>query len=219
MFNFTEEFTNNRIELSGRFVSLKLSFTNTFGRTYAEITINSTRNSGVIDVIPTIVPIWEIQNFNIGDYLYVEGEIRSLNFVDEDGKSHLKIYVHALRLRTLNYLSAEDEMHQEINEAEITGYLVKSPVYRETPFGRKIANLLVATHRHNGRSDYLPCIVWGKNARFANYLQVGDCVTLSLGRFQSRQYVKLFPDGEEIEKMAFEISFGLLRKNRKIFTN
>ena len=207
---FNEEFSNNRIELSGKFARLDQTFTNAFGQTYAEIMIESVRKSEIVDFVPVIIPIWEIENWEIGDFIQIEGEIRSLNYVDDDGKSHLKIYVHALRTHNL---SAANEMPQEMNNVSITmAYLVKPPVYRETPFGREISDVFVAVHRAGRRrSDYLPCIVWGRNARFAKKLEVGDCLELTEGRFQSREYIKQFPDREEL-KTAFEISFGVIMK-------
>lgn len=204
---FTDEFNNNRIRLIGRFVSLKQVFTNAFGQTYAEVVINSTRKSGVVDLCTTILPIWEIENWQVDDYIYIEGEIRSLNFMDEYERSHLKIYVHSI---VSNKLSNAEK---EINDVSITGFVVKPPVYRTTPFGREITDLFVAVHRSGGRrSDYLPCIVWGRNASFAKNLEVGDCIQLEQGRFQSRKYTKTEPNGEEIEKIAFEISFGVIKK-------
>lgn len=208
---FNEEFSNNRIELSGKFARLDQTFTNAFGQTYAEIMIESVRKSEIVDFVPVIIPIWEIENWEIGDFIQIEGEIRSLNYVDEDGKSHLKIYVHALRTHDL---SAANEMPQEMNNVSITmAYLVKPPVYRETPFGREISDVFVAVHRAGRRrSDYLPCIVWGRNASFAKNLEVGDCIQLEQGRFQSRKYTKTEPNGEEMEKTTFEISFGVIMK-------
>lgn len=92
---------------------------------------------------------------------------------------------------------------------QLTGALCKLPSYRTTPFGREIADLMLAVNRAYGKSDYIPCITWGRTARFASHLKVGDKVTL-LGRFQSRAYQKQLPDGTVIGKTAYEVSVGRL---------
>ena len=95
------------------------------------------------------------------------------------------------------------------NQVQLTGALCKPPSYRTTPFGREIADLMLAVNRSYGKSDYIPCITWGRTARFASHLKVGDKVTL-LGRFQSRAYQKQLPDGTVIGKTAYEVSVGRL---------
>ena len=92
---------------------------------------------------------------------------------------------------------------------QLQGALCKPPSYRTTPFGREIADLMLAVNRAYGKSDYIPCITWGRTARFASHLHVGDKVTL-MGRFQSRAYQKQLADGSVITKMAYEVSVGRL---------
>jgi single-stranded DNA-binding protein len=98
-----------------------------------------------------------------------------------------------------------------LNEIEMTGYICKPPVYRVTPFGREITDLLVAVNRAYNKSDYIPCIVWGRNARYADGLEVGDRITV-YGRVQSREYEKVLSSGETMQRTAYEVSVARLQK-------
>ena len=95
------------------------------------------------------------------------------------------------------------------NQIQLTGTLCKAPAYRTTPFGREIADMMLAVNRAYGKSDYIPCITWGRSARFAAKLSVGDKIQLT-GRLQSRAYQKQMPDGTVVEKTAYEVSVGHL---------
>ena len=103
----------------------------------------------------------------------------------------------------------ENDEHENPNQIQLTGTLCKAPAYRTTPFGREIADMMLAVNRAYGKSDYIPCITWGRSARFAAKLDVGDKITLT-GRLQSRAYQKQMPDGSVIEKTAYEVSVGHL---------
>ena len=131
----------------------------------------------------------------------MEGQLRSYNKVIE-GAGRLLITGFAQRL-----LPPDDE--ENPNQVQLTGALCKLPSYRTTPFGREIADLMLAVNRAYGKSDYIPCITWGRTARFASHLKVGDRIQL-LGRFQSRAYQKQLADGSVISKMAYEVSVGRL---------
>ena len=128
--------------------------------------------------------------------LRIEGELRSFNNRSGEG-SRLVITVFAREL-------SQPDIPEWINEVELTGTLCKAPNHRITPMGREICDLMVAVNRHYGRSDYLPCITWGQNARIAALWEVGQRVHI-LGRIQSREYVKNLPDGA-VTKTAFEVS-------------
>ena len=104
---------------------------------------------------------------------------------------------------------AIDGQVRSYNQIQLTGTLCKAPAYRTTPFGREIADMMLAVNRAYGKSDYIPCITWGRSARFAAKLDVGDKITLT-GRLQSRAYQKQMPDGSVIEKTAYEVSVGHL---------
>lgn len=128
--------------------------------------------------------------------LEITGELRSFNNRSGEG-SRLVITVFAQELR-------QPDTAMWVNEIHLTGTLCKLPNHRTTPMGREICDLLVAVNRHYGRSDYLPCIAWGQNARTAATWQVGQRVHI-LGRIQSREYVKNLPDGA-VTKTAYEVS-------------
>ncbi len=128
--------------------------------------------------------------------LEVQGELRSFNNRSGTG-SRLVITVFAQKLETPSVAEWE-------NRAELCGTLCKTPNYRSTPMGREITDLLLAVNRHYGRSDYLPCIVWGRNARRAAHWVVGTSVRLR-GRIQSREYIKML-DGMPYRKTAYEVS-------------
>ena len=119
-----------------------------------------------------------------------------------EGSGRLLITAFAQRL-----LPEEDE--ENPNRVQLTGALCKAPSYRTTPFGREIADLMLAVNRSYGKSDYIPCITWGRTARYAANLKIGDKVQL-VGRFQSRNYQKQLPDGTILNKVAYEVSVSRL---------
>ena len=98
------------------------------------------------------------------------------------------------------------------NSIWLDGYICKEPIYRKTPLGREIADLLLAVNRPYGKSDYIPCICWGRNARYASGFEVGEHVQL-LGRIQSREYVKRISDTETEKRVAYEVSVSKLEKS------
>ena len=136
----------------------------------------------------------------------IEGEIRSYNYIIEnEEKRKLILSVFA---KDIKKVTDED---LTTNEVTLIGYVCKKPIYRKTPFGREIADILLAVNRVYGKSDYLPCIAWGRNAKFAeNNLEVGDKAII-VGRFQSREYVKKNGEKEE-KKVAYEISLSSIEK-------
>ena len=136
-----------------------------------------------------------------GSILCLDGQLRSYNKVVE-GSGRLLITAFAQRI-----LPEEDE--ENPNRVQLTGALCKAPSYRTTPFGREIADLMLAVNRSYGKSDYIPCITWGRTARYAANLKIGDKVQL-VGRFQSRNYQKQLPDGTILNKVAYEVSVSRL---------
>ena len=99
----------------------------------------------------------------------------------------------------------EDEEYTKPNQIFLDGFICKKPVYRMTPLGREIADILLAVNRAYGKSDYIPCICWGRNARYAGSLEVGGHIQL-WGRIQSRQYQKRVSEDEVVNRVAYEIS-------------
>ena len=174
-----------------------------FGEKFYYATLSVPRLSGAEDLLPITLSerLMEGIPLDIGMPLTLEGQLRSYNKVIE-GAGRLLITAFAQRI-----LPPDGE--ENPNQVQLQGALCKPPSYRTTPFGREIADLMLAVNRAYGKSDYIPCITWGRTARCASHLHVGDKVTL-MGRFQSRAYQKQLADGSVITKMAYEVSVGRL---------
>lgn len=158
--------------------------------------LRSARKSGAVDTLPCCIPEHLIDKFSTGDAVSIVGEIRTRNY-RENGKSHLEIKIFVKEI--FDY-----EEEHDANEVELIGFIVKKPNHRNTPNGFNITDLLIAVNRTYDKSDYLPCIVWGRNADWAEDLSVGKEVML-YGRFQSREYQKVI-DGVEETRTAYEVS-------------
>lgn len=173
--------------------------------------IAAKRLSGTEDLIPVTLSEKLLPNGSDemieGTALETHGQIRTYNRRDAFG-SHLIITVFARRVSVLD--KEEHSFIQDRNEAELMGRIVKPPVYRLTPFSREICDMLIAVPRSFGRNDFLPCIAWGRNARFASELVPGDMLRIS-GRLQSRSYQKVTETGADT-RTAYEISCNSLEK-------
>ena len=174
-----------------------------FGERFFYATLSVPRLSGAEDLLPITVSerLMDQTSLEMGAILAIKGQLRSYNKVVE-GTGRLLI------TGFVQHILAPDEAVNP-NQVQLTGALCKPPSYRTTPFGREIADLMLAVNRAYGKSDYIPCITWGRTARFASHLNVGDKVKI-LGRFQSRAYQKQLPDGQVLDKMAYEVSVGRL---------
>ncbi len=139
-----------------------------------------------------------------GEYIQVFGQFRSYNR-HEEKKNRLVLSVFA---REISFVDEVDESMKS-NQIFLDGYICKPPVYRKTPLGREIADLLIAVNRPYGKSDYIPCICWGRNARYASAFQVGGHV-LIWGRIQSREYMKKISENETEKRTAYEVSVSKL---------
>lgn len=139
-----------------------------------------------------------------GEYIQVFGQFRSYNR-HEEKKNRLVLSVFA---REISFVDEVDESMKS-NQIFLDGYICKPPVYRKTPLGREIADLLIAVNRPYGKSDYIPCICWGRNARYASAFQVGGHV-LIWGRIQSREYLKRLDDETTQKRVAYEVSVSKL---------
>ena len=195
---------NNRAQIFGEISDDKIEIFESNGETFYELKINVARLSGVVDKIPVTISknLVESQRFELkkGNKIALCGEFRSRNF-QEDGKSHL-----ILTLFAKEFLSGESIDERETNKIFLSGFLCKKPSYRDTPFGRQICDILLAVNRpHKKKSDYIPCIIWGRNAVFVKDLEVGTKINLT-GRIQSRIYTKNHEDGTTTEHTAYEIS-------------
>ena len=193
---------NNQVTVVGTIASdFKFSH-ETYGEKFYLVDVETTRLSGTVDMIPVMVSdrMMNIESSDIGEKIRVSGQFRSFNRHDND-KSRLVLSVFAHEIEFL------DEMQSSLdcNEILLDGYICKAPNYRETPLGREIADILVAVNRSYGKSDYIPCITWGRNARFAYGLDVGSHVKIC-GRIQSREYQKRISDTETETRVAYEVS-------------
>lgn len=197
------EETGNYLRLMGTLSEAPVYGHEVFGEKFFYATLSVPRLSGAEDLLPITLSerLMEGNALSVGSPLAIEGQLRSYNKVIE-GAGRLLITAFAQRL-----LPPEEE--ENPNQVQLTGALCKMPSYRTTPFGREIADLMLAVNRAYGKSDYIPCITWGRTARFASHLNVGDKVQL-LGRFQSRAYQKQLADGSVVGKMAYEVSVGRL---------
>ena len=162
------------------------------------------RLSDTSDIINVIVNEKKLKSLELSpdDFISVSGELRSFNNKSGIG-SRLVItaYAHELSHHTEEYL----------NELTLSGVVCKEPVYRKTPLGREICDLMLAINRRYGRADYLPCIAWGRNAYISSLFTVGSCVNI-IGRIQSRNYIKLI-DGVEHPRVTYEVSISSISEN------
>lgn len=196
----------NSVEISGNVASECIFSHEIYGEGFYSFMLESRRLSGNEDCIKVTVSerILNKEKTGIGSFVYIKGQLRSYNSY-VDGKSRLIITVFAKEI--------EYDKFDEENIVFLDGFVCKKPVYRVTPLGREIADMLLAVNRAYNKSDYIPCISWGRNARFAGEFQLGDNIKV-WGRVQSRKYRKHTEDGEE-ERMAYEVSIGRLEKIEK----
>lgn len=192
---------NNSVVLAGEVAGLPVYSHEVYGEGFYVFDMNVQRESGISDTIPVMVSerMCNMDSIEIGNLYEVIGQFRSYN-KHEERKNRLVLSVFATEMRVLE----EDEFVGE-NRVEIWGYICKEPVYRKTPLGREIADLLIAVNRAYGKSDYIPCIAWGRNARYASTLEVGKPLYLK-GRIQSREYVKKIGEEETETRVAYELS-------------
>lgn len=191
---------NNKVYLQGKVMSEPVYSHDVYDEGFYQLDLAIPRLSGQEDIIPVTISERLLANHSIkiGDTIAVKGQFRSYNKLEND-KSKLILTVFVREL-------CEVDLEQNPNVVEINGYICKSPVYRTTPFNREITDMLMAVNRSYNKSDYIPCITWGRNARFVGELPVGTKLEV-VGRIQSREYLKkLDENSEPIKKIAYEIS-------------
>lgn len=197
---------NNQVTVMGEIVS-EFSFSHEiFGEGFYMVDVSVKRLSESYDIIPVMVSerLLDVSNSYIGMLICVNGQFRSYNR-HEERKNRLVLSVFA---REIEFVDCVEESSRT-NQIFLDGYICKEPIYRKTPLGREIADLLLAVNRPYGKSDYIPCICWGRNARYANNFKVGERCAI-WGRIQSREYMKKI-DEEHVEKrIAFEVSVSKL---------
>ena len=198
---------NNNITLSG-VVEREPEYSHeVFGEGYYIFMLKCSRTSGNKDTLPVMISdrLVDIREIKVGQVVTVLGQIRSFNRHVDDVKSKLILSVFAREIEILAQDATELPFEENINTVMLDAYICKSPIYRCTPKGREIADILVAVNRPYGKSDYIPCIAWGRNARFASGLEVGEHIQIQ-GRFQSREYTKRISDSEIETRTAYEVS-------------
>lgn len=188
---------NNSVSLSGEVVEAPKFSHEVYGEKFFEITLSVKRLSGMVDLLPVSVSEHLLRGVDAGNRITVVGQFRSYNKTVEE-KSKLMLTVFAR-----DVLPFDETVNP--NSLELCGYICKQPVFRKTPFNREICDILLAVNRQYGKSDYIPCIVWGRNARFAQNLPVGEHVSIR-GRVQSRNYQKKLPDDSVVVRTAYEVS-------------
>ncbi len=181
---------NNHLVLVGKVTSDKTYSHEIYGEKFYIFDLEVPRLSQAIDVIPITVSERLLTNLDlqIGKKLTIEGQFRSYNSYQNE-RNKLILTVFAKDILEMNYEEEDNEEKKEIvtNEVTLSGYVCKKPIYRQTPFDREIADLLLAVNRAYNKSDYIPCIAWGRNARFCQNMEVGTEVKIT-GRVQSRSY-------------------------------
>ena len=205
--NYTE---NNYLSLIGTIISEKKFSHEIYGESFYLFNLEVSRLSDNSDIIPITISERLIANFDlsIGKKIVVEGQFRSYNSYENE-RNKLVLTVFAKDIMEYEEKEQDDEKEKATNEVTLNGYICKKPIYRQTPFGREIADLLLAVNRAYNKSDYIPCIAWGRNARFCENMDVGTEVKV-VGRVQSRIYEKKFEDGTVEQRVAYEVSIANL---------
>ena len=200
-------FTNNQVTIAGEVVSEFTFSHEVYGEHFYIVNIAVCRLSNSNDVIPVMVSerLIDVTSDYRGCVLQVSGQFRSYNR-HEENRNRLVLSVFA---REAVLASQEDEDEQNPNHIFLDGYVCKHPVYRKTPLGREIADVLLAVNRPYGKSDYIPCICWGRNARFADKFEVGSHIQI-WGRIQSREYQKKIAEDQYEKRVAYEVSVSKL---------
>ena len=206
--------TNNSVYISG-VIAEEFGYSHEmYGEKFYTSIVDVRRNSGVIDKIPItvseriadvgtlVIGDGNVKDKWIGERVYIYGQFRSFNKHDGN-RNHLILSLFAREFYVI------DDAEYDDNIIELDGFICKEPIYRKTPYGREIADLLLAVNRPYGKSDYIPCICWGRNARFADGLDVGTRLK-TRGRIQSREYFKEISEEYSERRTAYEVSISRL---------
>ncbi|MCI6552030.1 MAG: single-stranded DNA-binding protein [Lachnospiraceae bacterium] len=197
---------NNQVVIMGEIVSDFVFSHEIFGEGFYMVDVRVERLSDSIDIIPLMVSerLLDVNEDYKGMYIAVNGQFRSYNR-HEERKNKLVLSVFAREIEFVDEIGENTKS----NQIFLDGYICKEPIYRKTPLGREIADLLLAVNRPYGKSDYIPCICWGRNARFASNFEVGArCVIW--GRIQSREYMKKLSEEQLEKRVAYEVSVSKL---------
>ena len=197
---------NNQVTIMGKIASEFFYSHEIYGEGFYMVDVEVERLSDSTDLIPVMVSerLLDVNQDYTGQLISVSGQFRSYNR-HEEKKNKLVLSVFAREIEFIDQVDENTKSHQIF----LDGFICKEPIYRKTPLGREIADLLLAVNRPYGKSDYIPCICWGRNARFASTFQVGDrCIVW--GRIQSREYMKKIDETESERRIAYEVSVSKL---------
>lgn len=206
--------TNNSAYISGVIAEEFCYSHDVYGEKFYTSIVDVERKSGVIDKVPIMVSerLADVGSLLIGDgdvtdkwvgeRVYIYGQFRSFNKHDGN-RNHLILHLFAREFFCIDDIGHDD------NSIELDGFICKEPIYRKTPYGREICDILLAVNRPYGKSDYIPCICWGRNAKFAGTLEVGIRLQVQ-GRIQSREYFKEISEGYSERRTAYEVSLSRL---------
>lgn len=203
-----EQMNNNKVYLRGEVITEPKFSHELYGEGFYEIELSVPRLSDQKDIIPVTISERLLNNkdFKIGATIALKGQFRSYNKI-VDGKSKLMLTVFVREL-----VEIDETINPNI--IELNGFICKPPIYRTTPFKREICDTLIAVNRAYNKSDYIPCIAWGRNARFVKDIAVGEKVFV-VGRIQSREYQKKVLEDEILIKTAYEISINKIVYEQK----
>ena len=203
---------NNHITLVGKITDEKKFSHEIYGEKFYTFDLSVPRLSGNADIIPVTISerLFREEDLIVDKKVKITGQFRSYNSYENE-KNRLILTVFAKDIEFLPNQEEEIVASKDLvsNEVVLTGYICKTPIYRQTPFGREIADILLAVNRAYNKSDYIPCITWGRNARYCSKMPVGTEVKV-IGRVQSRAYEKKHEDGTVEQKVAYEVSISNL---------
>lgn len=201
---------NNRVYVSGRIVSLPKYSHEVYGEGFYSFKLEVSRLSDVSDILPVMVSerLVDVAEFAADTRLNIFGQVRSYNsYIEAERKNRLLLTIFARDVKLAQENDVLGSARKNPNDVFLNGYICKPPTHRLTPFGREITDMLVAVNRSYNKSDYIPCIAWGRNSRFASSLDVGANIKI-YGRMQSREYQKKYEDGSVENKVAYEVSIA-----------
>lgn len=203
---------NNHLVLVGKITSEKKFSHEIYGEKFYTFSLSVPRLSGNSDIIPITISerLFKDEELTIDKKIKILGQFRSYNSYENE-RNRLILTVFAKDIEFLANQEEEIVASKDLvsNEVVLIGYICKTPIYRQTPFGREIADVLLAVNRAYNKSDYIPCITWGRNARYCSKMEVGTEVKI-IGRVQSRSYEKKYEDGTSEQRVAYEVSISNL---------
>ena len=203
---------NNSLTLLGKITNEKRFSHEIYGEKFYIFDLSVPRLSGSADIIPITISerLFKEDELVVDKKVKIDGQFRSYNSYENE-KNRLVLTVFAKDIEFLENQDEEIVASKDLtsNEVVLVGYICKTPIYRQTPFGREISDILLAVNRAYNKSDYIPCITWGRNARFCSKMEVGTEIRIT-GRVQSRNYEKKHEDGSVEQRTAYEVSVANL---------